>query len=216
MTFIASAEREWLVWLAEQPDPIPALRLFATHYHFFSLRQVIAFTGLFRRVSPTDRESLASLGEVLHEELGGGNPRQVHSILFERFARAVGVDIDRLPLSEHVVAPGIRAYVDTLFEIFDGESAAAACAAYVFLESSAVETYQPLLATLTSLGIHPDALEFFARHAQVEPGHKEAAEAIAGRYVDDTTRADYEATIARLAAKWNGFWRSVAEMTTRA
>ncbi len=216
MTLTPSAEREWLAWLSAQPDPLPALQIFACHYHFFSLRQVIAFTGLFRRVSPVDRESLASLGEVLHEELGAGNPRQVHSILFEKFARAVGVDVDRLPLSEHAVAVGVREYVDALFEAFDGGSPATACAAYVFLESSAVETYEPLLATLTTLKIHPDALEFFARHAQVEPGHKEAAELLAARYVDDTTRAEYDATISRLGAKWEHFWRSIADVTRAA
>lgn len=216
MTPQLSAEREWLAWLSRQPDPMPALRAFASHYHFFSLRQVIAFTGLFRRVSPADRQALASLGEVLHEELGAGNPLHVHSILFEKFAREVGVDVGTLPLSEDVVAPGVSAYVDALFDAFDGGSPATACAAYVFLETSAVETYGPLLATLTTLKIRREALEFFARHAQVEPGHKEAAEALAQRYVDASTRAEYDATIARLAAKWEQFWHSIAEVSRAA
>ncbi len=205
-----SVEQEWLHWVASCPDPWPALREFARQYHFFSIRQVIAFTGLFRRVSATDREALASLADVLHEELGAGDPAQVHSALFQRFAASVGVDPAELPLDEAAVAPGVRAYVAALHEAFDGPSPAGACAAYVFLESSAVETYGPLLETLRGIGA--TELTFFERHATVEPDHKAAAEKLAARY-REASSDDYEATLRRLGQKWDGFWHSIAEVT---
>ena len=200
--------------MAAQPNPREVLATFAKHYHYFSIHQVIEFTGLFRAVAPEDRDSLAELASVLSEELGGGDPKAVHSRLFERFVAATGVDVTKLPLADEVVAPGVRAYVDALHDSFHDGSPVEAFAAYVFLESSAVETYAPLLAALRGTRLFTDDdLVFFIRHAEVEPGHQHAAEELASRYVTSADRDAFDAHVARLAQKWDGFWTSIQEVT---
>jgi pyrroloquinoline quinone (PQQ) biosynthesis protein C len=210
---VQRAEHECIRWMAAQPEPRTVLAKFAQHYHYFSIHQVIEFTGLFRAVAADDRDSLAELSSVLSEELGGGDPKAVHSRLFERFVSATGVDVATLPLASEKVAPGVRAYIDALHESFYELSPVEAFAAYVFLEASAVETYAPLLAALRGTGLFTeDDLVFFIRHAEVEPGHQRSAEDLAAHYVTAADREVFDARIALLREKWDGFWTSLQEI----
>ena len=211
---MSAAEKAWIQQLERASDSRAMLATFAKHYHYFSIHQVIAFTGLFRAIASDDRDSLAALAGVLYEELGGGDAAAVHSRLFERFVRACGVDPTSLPLRREDVAPGVVAYVEMLRRSFLDDAPAEAFAAYVFLESSAVETYGPLLATLRRTAMFTDDdLIFFIRHATVEPDHKAAAEELAKRYVNNETREMYQARITLLADQWEAFWQSIAAVT---
>lgn len=105
--------------------------MFARHYHWFSLQQVLAFAGIFQVVPAEDRTSLSELAVGLADELGGGHVDAVHSVMFERFAEEVGVDLDTLPLAAAQVLPAVQAYVEKLRRAFS-ESVVAAAAAYRF------------------------------------------------------------------------------------
>lgn len=200
------SETVWMNWLSRRRDPLPALRTFSRHYHYFSIHQVTAFSRLFQALPVTERESLALLADVLHEELGRGRPDRVHSILFERFAHAVGVDVSTLPLASSVVAPGVRWYVAELELGFGGGSLAAALATYLFLESSAVQTYPPLLALLRSFGLGEADLEFFSLHAAVEVEHAEAAQAMVRRAGLSPGDVEFNEQTALLRQVWERFW----------
>jgi hypothetical protein len=65
-------EQRWMKWLGGLANWKSALCDFVTHYHYFSVNQVIAFSRLFGCLPRTDRDSLAMLAEVLFEELGNG------------------------------------------------------------------------------------------------------------------------------------------------
>ena len=205
-----SIELRWMRWLEEQADPRPALQIFSQQYHFFSLHQVVAFSGLFRIVKPTDRESLALLAGVLYEELGSSNACGAHSILFERFAASCGVDVGQLPLPSAKVAPGIRWYVCELHSAFGGSSLPRALATYQFLESSAVETYGPLLQLLLRVGFAENELEFFVLHARVEVEHEKAASMMVERAnFSGSDLADFDDQKALLNRAWNAFWQDL-------
>jgi len=193
-----------------------ALRAFSPHYFYFSYRQVVAFTALFRQVDALDRESLAMLADVLHEELGRGIPERVHSRLFERFAAALNLRRDDLLLEPAEVLPGVRAYAGELERAFTAGSLPEALATYVFLESSAVDTYGPLVATLETLGFSADDVEFFALHAGVEPEHAAAADAMLCRHGLDANHPAVRSQLERLAGFWHAFWTEIDEECRRA
>ncbi len=210
-------EQDWIEWLGTLKDPHPALRAFSKSYHYFSLHQVIAFARLFQAIPFCDRKSLAMLADVLHEELGRGSEKRVHSVLFERFAAAVGVDVSTLPLAEADVLPGVLAYVHELETAFGGKSLPYALATYQFLESSAVETYGPLLARLRSLGFSEDDLEFFALHAEVEVEHAQSARDMVERQRFTTQELEqYHGQLERLQGLWNQFWSDIISASRQA
>ena len=199
-------EMAWIGWLAGLDNPLAALRAFSRQYHYFSMNQVVAFSRIFATIPATDRTSLALLSKVLFEELGEGRPDRVHSVLFERFARAVGTDIARLPISEGDVVPGVRDYVGELRAAFGGPLPRA-LAAYLFLESSAVETYGPLLQALGTFGIADEDLEFFAIHAGLEPEHAAAAASMVERAgLSGAARDAFDDQTARMGERWARFW----------
>lgn len=200
----------WMEWLEQQSDVRPALQAFCKQYHYFSLNQVIAFSRLFSVVGPNDRNSLALLASVLFEELGLGDPKKVHSVLFERFAVACGVDLAELPLKPSHVVSGVRSYVLELHSAFGGASLPRALATYQFLESSAVETYGPLLLLLTRLKFSADVLEFFSLHATVEVEHAAAAQKMVDRAAFSAeAKAEFDDQTALLQRCWQEFWSDI-------
>ena len=207
-----SFEQEWIEWLAGL-DPIPlkaALRFFCGQYLYFSMRQVIAFTGVFRTLGPLDRESLTMLGDVLHEELGRGSLERVHSILFERFALSAGVEPSNLQIPESEITAGVRGYVEELSDAFFSGDVARTLAAYDFLESSAVKTYGPLTELFRGFGFSEQAIEFFALHAEVEQDHADSARRMVERQKFGKEEQDlFEYQQVRMANLWAGFWRDI-------
>jgi Iron-containing redox enzyme len=204
-------ERLWLDWIAQQDEPLPALRVFSENYHYFSLHQAVAFARLFQVVAAHDRESLVLLADMLYQELGQGDKNRAHSVIFEQFAKAVGVNISHLPLSPDKVVDGVRWYVCELEKGFGG-SLPCALATYQFVEGSGVETYGPLLSILRSLGLSEEALEFFTLHAEVEIEHTEVAAKIVHRAraafsAEESQAFDVQKSVLQRA--WEQFWKDI-------
>ena len=211
-------EQDFIDWLRDLPDPLPALRVFARHYHYFSANQVVAFARLFTVIPRADREALAVLAEVLYEELGNGKKDDVHSVLLEEFAAAAGVSIQELPLPPGQVADGVRWYVCELEMAFGGRSLPRALATYCFLESSAVATYGPLLDVLRATKLFTESqLTFFARHATIESEHAAAAQRLAERArLSAADRAEFDDQWALLRRSWAAFWRDIWDAARKA
>ncbi len=213
-----SMERKWMEWLLNHRDEsAAALRIFAANYHYFSLHQAISFATMFSVILPTDRDALSMLASVLYDELGRGEAGQAHSILFERFAVAVGVDACALPLKEGEVLDGVRGYVEALREGFGRGSLPRALATYVFLEATAVETYAPLLQVLRELGFSEEALQFFSLHTVVEPQHAAASKALVARQrLSPAQHEKYENQGLILKQCWEKFWEDIYQASAGA
>lgn len=199
-------ENEWVRHLEQSQDHNVCLRSFCPHYYYFSLNQVVAFTGIFKSLDLKDTESLCRLGDVLHEELGRNHISEVHSTLFRRFAKAVGTSDLDLAMPEKNIFPGVRAYVQELYRAFSA-TRPEALAAYYFLESSAVKTYEPLLKVLQKTDIAPNDYKFFSLHAVVEVEHEQIAQQMWLRQ----TFSDAEIHVGqlqfrRMDALWRDFW----------
>lgn len=205
------AKALWFRLLREASDPYPMLRSFAPHYHYFSMHQIMAFSRIFTHLSPMQRETLALIAKTIHEEFGNGNLQRIHSLLFERFAASIGIDIAMLPLPREHVLEGVRAYVDALYEGFDTRSSLPkALATYVFLEKTAVEIYPPLLAALQQCSLSDDAIEFFTEHAVLEPHHLETANALViSNGISQEEDSDFARQMAHLEEKYGMFWDSM-------
>jgi len=212
-----SIEREWINWLRTLPDPLPALRTFTRHYHYFSLNQVVAFSRLLAALTPTDRESMTVLAQVLFEELGEGKLQSVHSILFERFSKSVGIAGVELPLSPSQVLNGVRWYVCELELAFGGSSLPRALATYCFLESSAVATYPPLLEALRAQGFSEGDLEFFVRHATIEVEHAATANRLVERAnLSGEQGIAFDDQLRLLEKCWRAFWEDISKACQQA
>lgn len=207
---MGTAEGAWLDHFAKSNDDTraSALQLFATQYHWFSLHQVVAFSRMINTVPVTDRETLSNLASVLYDELGRGEASAVHSVMFERFASSVGVDVSDLPISADGVLPSIHDYIVQLDTFFSSD-VESACAAYQFLEASAVKSYGPLAAAFSYLG--NASIEFFIIHSELEPTHLAESTKIFDRLVpmNDRSRSN-EVTLA-LASTWDRVWEELVE-----
>jgi pyrroloquinoline quinone (PQQ) biosynthesis protein C len=207
------SEAAWMKQLRAAADPRRILRRFCQHYYYFSTRQVQAFAGLFRLVSPVDSASLAILGDVLHEELGRGHQERVHSVLFHRFATATGLASADVAIEESAVAPGVKAYVAELFERFGNGPLEEALASYLFLECSAVLTYGPLLDLLRGFGFSDDELEFFKLHSVVEIEHERSAREMTARLGGSSSaQIRIEAQLSRMSTLWAAFWDDIFQL----
>ena len=213
---IVEGEKLWMEWLKNnKAQSFAALKVFAANYHYFSLNQVIAFSNIFQAFPPTDREALSMMASVLYDEMGRGRPEQVHSVLFEQFAHAVGVEDDLLPLPQDAVLPGVRGYVNSLNEGFKSNSLPRVLACYEFLENTAVETYAPLLKVLRDLGIGEESLSFFSLHTVVEPHHAAVArELVSKQQFSPEQRRDYQGQLLILERQWGKFWGDIYEAST--
>jgi len=214
----AGAETAFIHAVAHNENPIRALRAYAEQYHFFSLHQIRAFAGIVAHIPATDRAALSIVASVLHDELGRGIAADVHSVVFERFAASIGVDVRRLPLPETRIIDGVRGYVAELFDAFGPRSTLPrALATYVFLERSAVQTYAPFLAMLRQLGERDMDLTFFELHAVMEIEHEQAAADLANRYLTSREAAKQgQGQMRRMEDAWQSFWVNMRRHTLAA
>jgi|GEM_PF-5313484 len=203
-----NAELAFIRWIGSLQDPAPALRAYARQYQYFSLHQIRAFAQIMNRLPATDRGALSLVASVLYDELGQGKESEVHSVMFERFASSIGVPSSELPLSENDVASGVRNYISELFDAFgQNASLARALATYLFLERSAVLTYQPFLDTLRLMRLPRVDSQFFEVHATMEIGHERAAADLVARYASsDSSVSEIASQTARMARCWQAFW----------
>lgn len=209
---IEAEELRFLEFLSRSAAPRPALACFAPHYHFFSLHQVRAFSQIFRVLPAHDRDALALVARVLHEEMGAGVASEAHSRLFERFANTVGFDRP-LPVPEQQVCAGVIRYLRELESAF-GATLGRALGAYVFLEESAVATYPRFLDAIRAAGIDDDHAQFFVVHAELELHHARAARGLADRLLPSlgSEREAFDLERAALAEAWGGMWRDLRKI----
>ena len=188
-------------------DRKAAMKHFCMQYHYFSVHQIQAFSELLTFFPTHDRESLAELAKTVFEELGSGDPERVHSLLFEKFAAECDVDVSRLPLAPSEVEPGVKAYLDALYDAFSSRSLPRALGAYVFLEQTAVDMYPLFYKKLSRWDFTDEGLQFFYEHAELEPKHLETAKSLVERQsFSETDAAIYEAEQVVLEKAYSTFW----------
>lgn len=216
LNFVVSGntEERFFTCLKKSKDPKTILQIFGKQYHYFSLHQIHAFSGIFRIFNPEERNITTALSEVVYEELGEGNPNKAHSVILERFLSEVGVNCAELPINMIDVVDGVLKYIDELYAAFWGENRTVALATYCFLENSAVKTYPAIKTVLKNIGISLKGREFFEIHSLLEVEHAAVAQNLATTMITSPNEIEcFNDQITKLNQIWKLFWEDMERIS---
>jgi pyrroloquinoline quinone (PQQ) biosynthesis protein C len=126
----------------------------------------------------TEDEAVADeLTTVLYSELGDGQPKNRHELLYRDFLRSVGIDIHEA--MTRPMSPSTRAYIDGMEQLYSSGNHALALGASFGLENMAITMWDHLIPGLTRLQAerYPRMdMTYFTFHRELESTHEEAME----------------------------------------
>ncbi|MEX5215626.1 MAG: TenA family transcriptional regulator [Nitrospiraceae bacterium] len=169
-------------------------------------------------VNTEDEQVADELTKVLYSELGDGETRNRHELLYRDFLRSVGISVH--DAMARPMLPSTRAYIDGMDRLYSDGNHAKALGASFGLENMAITMWDHLIPGLTRLRAtrHPQMdITYFTFHRQLESTHEEAMEhAVAA--VHDTThggmsdqdKADFRSGVTTVLNYLEGFWMGLA------
>jgi pyrroloquinoline-quinone synthase len=126
----------------------------------------------------TEDEAVADeLTRVLYSELGDGNVKHRHELLYRNFLRSLGIDIHDAIIAP--MRPSTRVYIDGMEALYGSGNHATALGASFGLENMAITMWDHLIPGLMFLQSdrHPHMdITYFAFHRQLESEHEKAME----------------------------------------
>ena len=191
---------------------VDGLRLVCTQYRFFTIDYIRDLALLVAKLPFGRLQSL--LGQILAEELGEGDARRAHPVVYDRFLASIGVAAEQ----RERALPANRAILDAL----SGELATHGAAFGIGLRGMGGEclcqTYlkvlhEHLLAHPWILA-HGDAIdwEFWTIHTgEIDEAHGELTRQAVDDYLEQHPEAlpwlaqGYEHSI----GAWNAFWQNI-------
>ncbi|MDF0667401.1 MAG: iron-containing redox enzyme family protein [Nitrospira sp.] len=191
-----------------------ALKEFAVEFYNFArfFPQVL----VAQLVNTEDEQIADELTKVLYSELGDGEARRRHELLYRDFLRSLGIDIH--DAMTRPMLPSTRAYIDGMEKLYSDGNHARALGASFGLENMAITMWDHLIPGLTQLKAtrypHMD-LTYFTFHRQLEVTHEKAMEqavtAMQGTDETEMSKQDEEdfrfgvdAVLGYLEAFWAG------------
>ncbi len=175
----------------------------------------------------TEDEAVADeLTSVLYSELGDGQTKNRHELLYRDFMRTIGLDV-HAAMTQPMLS-STRAYIDGMEQLYSSGSHTKALGASFGLENMAITMWDHLIPGLKKLkaGRHPDMdLTYFTFHRDLESTHEDAMEkAVAA--VDGTgasgkgklseqERADFHCGMNAVLDYLEGFWMGLGKVRVR-
>jgi pyrroloquinoline quinone (PQQ) biosynthesis protein C len=165
-------------------------------------------------VNTEDEQVADELTRVLYSELGDGETRRRHELLYRDFLRSIGIDVHEA--MSRPMLPSTRAYIEGMQRLYSDGNHARALGASFGLENMAITMWDHLIPGLDHLKRtrYPRMdLTYFTFHRQLESAHEEAMEhAVAA--VESTTRAgmsdqekqDFRSGVTAVLDYLEGFW----------
>ncbi len=165
-------------------------------------------------VNTEDEKVADELTKVLYSELGDGQTRHRHELLYRDFLRSVGLDVHEA--MSRPMLPSTRTYIEGMQRLYSDGNHAKALGASFGLENMAITMWDHLIPGLTRLKStrHPHMdITYFTFHRQLESTHEEAMEhAVAA--VQSTTNAgmseqdkeDFRCGVNTVLGYLEGFW----------
>ncbi len=146
-------------------------------------------------VNTADEKVAEELTKVLYSELGDGQVRHRHELLYRDFLRSIGIDV-RQAMSRPML-PSTRGYIEGMEQLYGDGNHAKALGASFGLENMAITMWDHLIPGLAYVKStrHPHMdITYFTFHRELESAHEEAmehaVEAIEG--TNDTGMSDQE------------------------
>jgi pyrroloquinoline-quinone synthase len=171
----------------------------------------------------TEDEAVADeLTTVLYSELGDGETRKRHELLYRDFLRSTGIDV-HVALTRPML-PSTKAYIEGMEQLYSSGNHATALGASFGLENMAISMWDCLIPGLTRLKQdrypHMD-MTYFTFHRQLEVTHEDAMQkAVAalddaggsGRTMSEQERADFRRGCRAVLDYLEGFWMGLGRM----
>jgi pyrroloquinoline-quinone synthase len=169
---------------------------------------------LIAQLVNTEDEAVADeLTTVLYSELGDGETRKRHELLYRDFLRSVGIDVHEAMTRPMLLST--KAYIEGMEHLYSSGNHMMALGASFGLENMAITMWDNLIPGLTHLKRerYPKMdLTYFTFHRQLEATHENAMQnavaAIdgAGRTMTDPQRADFRRGCKAVLDYLEGFW----------
>lgn len=191
-------------------------------FHEFAV-QFYNFARFFPRILAaqlvnTEDEAVADeLTKVLYSELGDGQVKNRHELLYRRFLRSVGISIHDAMLTP--MRPSTRAYIEGMEDLYRNGNHAIALGASFGLENMAITMWDQLIPGLSLIrsARHPHMdMIYFTFHRQLESEHEQAMaqamEAIDGigcispARMSDREKTDFRQGMNTVLDYLEGFW----------
>lgn len=168
-------------------------------------------------VNTEDEQVADELTKVLYSELGDGETRRRHELLYRDFLRSVGISVH--DAMARPMLPSTRAYIDGMEQLYSDGNHARALGASFGLENMAITMWDHLIPGLSILkGQRYPAMDmtYFTFHRQLEASHEEAmAQAVAAvggtqdngsEGMTEQEKADFRDGVNAVLNFLEGFW----------
>lgn len=188
------------------------LREFAVEFYNFArfFPQIL----VSQLVNTEDEQVADELTKVLYSELGDGQTRNRHELLYRDFLRSVGIDVHEA--MSRPMLPSTRAYIEGMERLYSDGNHAKALGASFGLENMAITMWDHLIPGLTHLKStrYPSMdITYFTFHRQLESTHEEAMEhavkAVQGSSnagMSDREKEDFRYGVSTVLGFLEGFW----------
>lgn len=170
-------------------------------------------------VNTEDEQVADELTRVLYSELGDGETRKRHELLYRDFLRSVGISVHDAMVRP--MLPSTRAYIDGMERLYSDGNHTRALGASFGLENMAITMWDHLIPGLTYLRTtrYPQMdITYFTFHRQLESAHEEAMEhavaAVQGATnagLSNQEKADFRSGVTAVLDYLEGFWMGLEQ-----
>lgn len=192
-------------------------------FEFYNFSRFFPQILVSQLVNTEDERVADELTKVLYSELGDGQTRHRHELLYRDFLRSVGVDIHEA--MTRPMLPSTRAYIEGMERLYSDGNHAKALGASFGLENMAITMWDHLIPGLTHLKFtrYPQMdLSYFTFHRQLEVTHEEAMEqAVTVLHGTDETGMskqdadDFRSGVNAVLDYLERFWAGLGQQKTR-
>jgi pyrroloquinoline quinone (PQQ) biosynthesis protein C len=165
-------------------------------------------------VNTEDEHVAEELTKVLYSELGDGQCRHRHELLYRDFLRSAGVDVHEA--MTRPMLPSTRRYIEGMEHLYSDGNHAKALGASFGLENMAITMWDHLIPGLAHLkdSRYPEMdITYFTFHRELESTHEEAmehaVEAVQGagqQGLSDGDKAEFRIGMITVLDYLEGFW----------
>ncbi len=182
------------------------LNSFAVEFFQFSRNFPAILATLL--VNTGDETEAAELTKVLTSELGDGDPKKRHELLFRKFLRSVG--IDPVKAMWKPMLPTTKAFVEGMEKLYSSRNHFLALGASLGLENMAISMWDQLIPGLNILkkkSFPSMDLEYFTFHRELEEQHEDAMETALSLYEKDPSiQRSFRSGASKVLDVLEGFW----------
>lgn len=201
---------------------ISATELTGFAIEFYNFARFFPRILVSQLVNTEDEQIADELTKVLYSELGDGETRRRHELLYRDFLRSIGIDVHEA--MSRPMLPSTQAYIEGMERLYSDGNHAKALGASFGLENMAITMWDHLIPGLMHLKAtrHPQMdLTYFTFHRELESSHEEAMEhAVAA--VQGTDKAgmseqdedDFRYGVNAVLGYLEGFWAGLDQRRT--